>query len=68
MTVRNSIAGYDAATLERATERFERDYGIESAVLYDAYVTNELPANVPRFEAHLWASFVEDIRRLRSAG
>lgn len=56
---------YDADSLEEATREFERVFGIDSAALYDAYTANELPPNVPRFHAHVWASFVEDIRRLR---
>lgn len=58
---------YDADSLGSAAQHFERAYGIESDSLYDAYVAGEVPERIPRFDAFVWASFVEDIRRLRSA-
>lgn len=58
---------YDADSLESAARHFERAYGIDSDSLYDAYIAGAVPEHIPRFDAFVWASFVEEIRRLRSA-
>lgn len=58
---------YDADSLETAARVFERAYGIDSDAFYEAYLANEVPDRIPRFDAHVWASFVEDVRRLRGA-
>jgi hypothetical protein len=59
---------YDAETLRRAMETFERAYGLSSDEFYALYVEGgELPAELPRFDRHVWASFVEDVRRLEGS-
>jgi hypothetical protein len=56
---------YDAESLRRAMLGFERAYGIGSDQFYALHVEGgELPAEMPRFDRHVWASFVEDVRRL----
>lgn len=57
---------YTADTLERATQSYERLYGMSSEAFYEAYRDGE-NMMVPGFERHVWASLVEDIRRMRAA-
>jgi hypothetical protein len=61
----DEMAYYDADSLENGLREFERAYGLDSDALYDLYVANDLPPELPRFQALVWASFVEDVRRLR---
>jgi hypothetical protein len=59
---------YDASTLRRALIEFERAYGLDSDEFYGLYREGgELPAELPRFDRHVWASFVEDVRRLEGS-
>jgi hypothetical protein len=58
---------YDLDSLETAVRHFEHTYRIDSDAFFDAYVANDVPDRVSRFDAHVWASFVEDIRRLRQS-
>jgi hypothetical protein len=59
---------YDAESLQRGLREFERSYGIRSAELVERYRQDDLPTNVPRFAAHVWVSFVEDVERLCGGG
>ena len=59
---------YDASTLRHSLAEFERAYGLDSDEFYVAYREGgELPAELPRFDRHVWASFVEDVRRLEGS-
>jgi hypothetical protein len=56
---------YDADSLRRALAEFEHAYGLTSDEFYALYETGgELPSELRRFERHVWASFVDDVRRL----
>lgn len=58
---------YDADTLRRALGEFERAYRLDSDEFYALYVSGgELPTELPRFDRHVWASFVEDVHRLEA--
>jgi hypothetical protein len=65
MPMEDQLSYYDAESLEEAIRVFEHAYGLDSDELFDAYAADEVPVHIPLFEAHVWASFVEDIRRLR---
>lgn len=59
---------YDAASLRLALAEFERAYGLTSEEFHELYKSGrDLPAELPRFERHVWASFVDDVRRLEGA-
>jgi hypothetical protein len=59
---------YDAESLRQAMAAFERAYGIDSDDFYVRHTEGgELPAELPRFDRHVWASFVEDVRRLEGS-
>jgi hypothetical protein len=55
---------YDVDSLTRAMRELERAYDLNSDAFYELYRAQEVPAHIPRFDAHVWASFVEDVRRL----
>jgi hypothetical protein len=57
---------YTAESLERAMSEFETHYGMSSVAFYKAHQTDTLPARMPRFDRHVWASFYEDVQRLRA--
>lgn len=59
---------YDAESLTRAMREFEGHYRMTSATFYAAHLADDgLPANMRQFDRHVWASFYEDIQRLREA-
>lgn len=58
---------YNAQSLQRTVEEFERVYRLDSATFLAAYKTGEPPEGVPRFAAFAWANFVEEIERLQPA-
>jgi hypothetical protein len=59
---------YDAESLRQAMGAFERAYRLDSDEFYALYVSGgELPPELPRFDRHVWASFVEDVRRLEGS-
>jgi hypothetical protein len=59
---------YTASTVARALSEFERAYGLDSEDFYVRYREGgELPAKLSHFERHVWASFVEDARRLEAS-
>jgi hypothetical protein len=59
---------YDAESLRQAMAAFERAYGLDSDAFYALHVSGgELPPELPRFDRHVWASFVEDVRRLEGS-
>ena len=59
---------YDATTVRGALSEFEHAYGLDSDDFYARYREGgELPAELPRFERHVWASFVEDAHRLEGS-
>lgn len=56
---------YDADSLRSGLAEFERSYGLSSDEFYRRYTSGrDLPDGLPRFDRHVWASFVEDVRRL----
>jgi len=57
---------YDVTTLRRSMAEFERAYGISSDEFYAVYAADKPPVEIPRFERHVWASFIEDVRRLEA--
>ncbi len=59
---------YNASTLRRGLIEFERAYSLSSDEFYALYREGgALPAELPRFDRHVWASFVEDVRRLEGS-
>ena len=59
---------YNAETLRRALIQFERAYKLDSDEFYALYRGGgELPSELPYFDRHVWASFVEDVRRLEGS-
>jgi hypothetical protein len=59
---------YDAETLTRAMRELESHYGMTSDKFYTAHLTdNGLPPNMRQFDRHVWASFYEDVQRLRES-
>jgi hypothetical protein len=56
---------YTAESLSRAIAEFERHYEMSSEAFYEAHQADTLPATMPRFDRHVWASFYEDALRLR---
>lgn len=59
---------YDASTLRRGLAEFELAYGLDSDEFYALHQGGgELPPGLPRFDRHVWASFVEDVRRLEGS-
>lgn len=56
---------YDADSLTLGLAVFERSYRMTSEEFYAAYRAERVPAEIPGFDCHVWASFYEDVRRLR---
>ncbi len=57
---------YTAESLARAMAEFEAHYGMSSDAFYAAHQDDVLPTRVGRFDRHVWASFYEDVQRLRA--
>jgi hypothetical protein len=55
---------YSAQSLDNAIQEFEREYGISSEQMYEAYMAGDAVEGVERFTIHVWASFYEDVLRL----
>ncbi len=59
---------YDAETLTRAMRELESHYGMTSDEFYAAHLADDgLPPNIKQFDRHVWASFCEDVQRLRKS-
>jgi hypothetical protein len=59
---------YDVESLRRALGEFEHAYGLSSEEFYEIHISGgELPPELPRFDRHVWASFVEDVHRLEGS-
>ncbi len=57
---------YDAKTLTQAMRELESHYGMTSGEFYAAHLADDgLPPNMRQFDRHVWASFYEDVQRLR---
>jgi hypothetical protein len=67
-TVEGERYSYDSESLRRAMLGFERAYGLGSDDFHALHCAGgKLPAELPRFDRHVWASFVEDVRRLEGS-
>jgi hypothetical protein len=55
---------YSAQSLDNAIQEFEREYGVSSEQMYEAYMAGDAVEGVERFTMHVWASFYEDVLRL----
>ena len=53
---------YNTGSLLTTLEYFERTYGMSSQDFYAQLLADELPANIPGFTRHLWASFYREAR------
>ncbi len=58
-------AVYNADSLSRGMREFEIAFGMSSDDFYIRHREDRDLGHVPRFERHVWASFYEDIRRMR---
>lgn len=58
-------ATYNADSLSRALREFEEAFGMSSAEFYTRHREDLDLEHVPRFERHVWASFYEDVQRMR---
>ncbi len=58
---------YSAESLTVAMGEFERMFGLASDEFYALHSADE-PLAIPRYERHVWASFYEDVLRLRGEG
>ena len=56
---------YNAESLSMALRQFEDAYGLSSDAFYARATAGE-NVGVPRFERHVWLSFIDDVRRLRA--
>jgi hypothetical protein len=56
---------YNAASLERSLDAFERTFGMTSEAFMRAYEADDAAIErIPRFQQHTWASFYVDWQRL----
>ena len=61
----HEYAFYSAASLEESLHRFETHFGLSSSEFVELYSRDELPDNVPRHAANVWAGLEEERSRLR---
>jgi hypothetical protein len=52
---------YTAASLESVVSWFEKEYGLSSEEFRAAHLASELPASIPGFHRHTWASFCREL-------
>jgi hypothetical protein len=59
---------YNPETLTRAMRELETHYGMTSDEFYAAHLADDgLPPDMRQFDRHVWASFYEDVQRLRES-
>lgn len=65
----SAVAGvYNAASLEQVVRLLEERYELSSPDFHVRLAAGTLPAEIPFFHRHIWASFSRDIRRMRGDG
>jgi hypothetical protein len=52
---------YTAASLESVVSWFENEYGFSTKEFLAAHVADEIPASIPGFHRHAWASFGREL-------
>lgn len=55
---------YGAAGLRVTLDHLEHTYGLSSDDFYAAYLDDKVPATIPGYHRHVWASFYRDVKRL----
>lgn len=58
-------AVYNADSLTESMHEFETAYGMASRDFYARHLDDSGLDHMPRFERHVWASFYEDVQRMR---
>lgn len=56
---------YSLTSLEQELQAYERRFGMDTRQFFDVYRADQLPADMPRFEAFCWADTWTELERLR---
>lgn len=56
---------YSVESLSRGMREFERFFGMKSDDFYERHCRDDPELRIPRYERHVWASFYEDVQRMR---